>query len=256
MSKRKILIWFQLLVIFNPVSPIQGFAQTNQEKSKISTSVLNSEAKDFFAREVAVHFGEIKTLNPPPERINGSLTVGEYTWGSFMRVVAAQSEVGGSSVIAGKDTARAIAEMGLYEVRQGGKAFSQLYAAQALRHFGTDLSKNAVWQSMSEAERKEWGKLLDATRIYDPKTKQVINLPENYLGVAARIAAYGYEFGIMKDKVFLDSLLERAAIQFTNGRSIRTTTRRTDVTTDIPTNTPVFAGKRRKLSVAKIFWIS
>ncbi len=217
MFKRKIYIWFQLLVFFNLISQIQVFAQLDQDESKISTSVLNSEVKDFFAREVAVHFGDIKSLNPPPEKVNGSITTGEYTWGSFMRVIAAQSEVSGSSKIAGKDTARAIAEMGLYEVRQGGKAFSQLYAAQALRHFGTDLSKNAVWQSMNESERKEWGKLLDATRIYDAKARQVINLPENYLGVAARIVAYGYEFGVMRDKAFLDSLLERAAKQFTEG---------------------------------------
>ncbi|NJM54179.1 MAG: hypothetical protein HC846_12830, partial [Blastocatellia bacterium] len=207
----KILILSQILLFLTFVSSVQIFAQTK------STSDLNKEIKDFFAKEVAVHFGEIKSLNPPPNRINGSITTGEYTWGSFMRVVAAQSEVSGSSVIAGRDTARLIAEMGLYESRQGGKAFSQLYAAQALRHFGTDLSKNAVWQSMNDAERKEWGKLLDATRIYDPKTKQVINLPENYLGVAARIAAYAYEFGIMKDKAFLDSLIERAAEQFVEG---------------------------------------
>ena len=70
---------------------------------------------------------------------------------------------------------------------------------------------------MNDAERKEWASLLDATRIYDPKTRQVINLPENYLGVAARIAAYAYEFGVLKDRVFLDSLIERAAVQFTDG---------------------------------------
>jgi hypothetical protein len=58
------------------------------------------------AKEVAVHFGDIKSLNPPPDKVNGSITTGEYTWGSFMRVVAAQSEVSGSSKIAGKDTAR------------------------------------------------------------------------------------------------------------------------------------------------------
>ncbi len=178
---------------------------------------LNIEVKEFFHREVSVHFGDIKTLNPPPDKVNGSITTGEYTWGSFMRVLAAQSDVSGSSKIGGKDTARAIAEMGLYEVKKGGKAFSQLYAAQALRHFGKDLSKNAVWQSMNEDERKEWVKLLDATRIYDPKTREVINLPENYLGVAARIAAFAYEFGLMKDKAFLDSLLERAAKQFIDG---------------------------------------
>jgi hypothetical protein len=196
---------------------VPSFAQTNSEKSPISTNALKSEVRDFLAKEVAVHFGDIKSLNPPPDKVNGSITTGEYTWGSFMRVVAAQSEIGGSSVIAGKDTARSIAEMGLYEARKGGKAFSQLYAAQALRHFGADLSKNAVWQSMNSAEQKEWTSLLDATRIYNPKTRQVINLPENYLGVAARIAAYAYEFGVMKDRAFLDSLIERAAVQFTAG---------------------------------------
>jgi hypothetical protein len=185
--------------------------------STIQTTTLKSEVRDFMSKEVAVHFGEIKSLDPPPDKVNGSITTGEYTWGSFMRVVAAQSDIGGSRVIAGKDTARSIAEMGLYEARKGGKAFSQLYAAQALRHFGADLSKNAVWQSMNSAEQKEWASLLDATRIYNPKTRQVINLPENYLGVAARIAAYAYEFGVMKDRVFLDSLIERAAVQFTDG---------------------------------------
>jgi hypothetical protein len=169
------------------------------------------------AKEVAIHFAAVRSMDPPPDKVNGSITTGEYTWGSFMRVVAAQSDIGGSRIIAGRDTARLIAEMGLYEARKGGKAFSQLYAAQALRHFGADLSKNAVWQSMNDAERKEWTSLLDATRIYDPVKREVINLPENYLGVAARIAAYAYEFGVMKDRSFLDSLIERAAQQFTNG---------------------------------------
>lgn len=192
-------------------------AQTTTASSPVQTSALRNEVRDFMAKEVAVHFGAIKTLDPPPDRVNGSITTGEYTWGSFMRVVAAQSDIGGSNVIAGRNTARMIAEMGLYEARKGGKAFSQLYAAQALRHFGTDLSKNAVWQSMNDAERKEWTALLDATRIYDPVKREVINLPENYLGVAARIAAYAYEFGVMKDRAFLDSLIERAAKQFTDG---------------------------------------
>ncbi|HEV7700356.1 MAG TPA: hypothetical protein VGO43_09025 [Pyrinomonadaceae bacterium] len=206
-----------LSLIWMSLTPSYSVAQAVRPTGSIKTSDLKSEVRDFMAKEVAVHFGAIKTLDPPPDRVNGSITTGEYTWGSFMRVVAAQSEVSGSSVIAGKDTARSIAEMGLYEARKGGKAFSQLYAAQALRHFGADLSKNAVWQSMNDAERKEWASLLDATRIYDPKKREVINLPENYLGVAARIAAYAYEFGVLKDRAFLDSLIERAALQFTNG---------------------------------------
>ena len=192
-------------------------AQAAGRAANIPVAGLRSEVRDFMAKEVAVHFDAIKSFTSPPDRVNRSITTGEYTWGSFMRVVAAQSDIGGSHEIAGRDTARPIAEMGLYEARKGGKAFSQLYAAQALRHFGTNLSKNAVWQSMNDAERKEWAALLDATRIYDPKTREVINLPENYLGVAARIAAYAYEFGVLKDREFLNSLIERAALQFTEG---------------------------------------
>jgi hypothetical protein len=203
-------LWSAVFPAGLPDNP--GIRSTN-----IPVADLKAEVLDFMAKEVAVHFDAIKSFASPPDRVNGSITTGEYTWGSFMRVVAAQSDVGGRSVIAGRDTARPIAEMGLYEARKGGKAFSQLYAAQALRHFGTDLSKNAVWQSMNDAERKEWASLLDATRIYDPKTRQVINLPENYLGVAARIAAYAYEFGVLKDRKFLNSLIERAAVQFIDG---------------------------------------
>lgn len=221
MSKKTKLIRSEIrafaLILLVLCASTRIVAQSDPETKAISTTALKAEVRAFMAKEVAVHFGAIQTLSPPPDRVNGSITTGEYTWGSFMRVVAAQSEIGGSSVIAGRDTARSIAEMGLYEARKGGKAFSQLYAAQALRHFGTDLSKNAVWQSMNDAERQEWAALLDATRIYDPKTREVINLPENYLGVAARIAAYAYEFGVMRDRAFLDSLIERAARQFTDG---------------------------------------
>lgn len=188
-----------------------------QSNASVSTAALKVEVRNFTAREIAAHFGEIKTLNPPPEKIFGALTVGEFSWGSFMRALAAQADIGGNRAIAGKDAARAIGEMGLIEARSGGKAFAQLYAALALRHYGTNLSKNAVWQSLNEAERKEWNSLLDPTRIYDVKTGNIINLPENYLGVAARIAAMSFEMGVLKERAFLNSIIERAAVQFTSG---------------------------------------
>lgn len=221
MFRRPSIVHRQLFIvcagILLSVMPVDLIGQTTLKDQAISSSALRSEVREFMAKEVAVHFAAVKSMDPPPEKVNGSITTGEYTWGSFMRVVAAQSDIGGSRTISGRDTARLIAEMGLYEARKGGKAFSQLYAAQALRHFGADLSKNAVWLTMSGAERKEWTSLLDATRIYDPVKREVINLPENYLGVAARIAAYAYEFDLMKDRAFLDSLIERAAKQFTDG---------------------------------------
>jgi len=193
------------------------FAQTNQPPTTVSTAALKSEVREFTAREIAAHFGNIKTLNPPPDRVFNALTVGEFSWGSFARALAAQADIGGSQTIAGKDTARAIAEIGLIEARKGGKAFAQLYSTLALRHYGTDLSKNAVWQSLSEPEKKEWYELLDPARFYDAKKREVINLPENYLGVAARVAAMSWQMGILKDRAFLDSVVERAAKQFTDG---------------------------------------
>jgi hypothetical protein len=221
MLKENIISRIALLILvsvwLSAFSPRQIAQPAALHSETITVTDLRSEVREFMDKEVAVHFDAIKSFSTPPDRVNGSITTGEYTWGSFMRVVAAQSDVSGSRVVAGRDTARPIAEMGLYEARKGGKAFSQLYAAEALRHFGADLSRNAVWQSMNDAERKEWGSLLDATRIYNPKTRQVINLPQNYLGVAARIAAYAYEFGLLKDRGFLDSLIERASVQFTDG---------------------------------------
>ncbi len=191
-------------------------AQT-RAKTRVSTAAFSQETRAFLSKEVAAHFGNIKTLQPPPDRVFNALTVGEYSWGSFARALAAQADLGGSRTIAGKDTARAIAEMGLHESRAGGKAFSQLYSTLALRHYGTDLSKNAVWQSMNDAERKEWMSLLDPARFYDKEKREVINLPENYLGVAARIAAMSWQMGASKDRALVDSVVERAAKQFLDG---------------------------------------
>ena len=217
---QKLLFWLIGVLVFSPIAisaqTIKAASETREKA--VSTAALSSEIKEFTAREIAAHFADIKTLNPPPDRVLNALTVGEFSWGSFARALAAQADVGGSRTIAGKDTARAIAEMGLIEARNGGKAFSQLYSTLALRHYGTDLSKNAVWQSLSESEKKEWHALLDPSRFYDAKKRQVINLPENYLGVAARVAAMSWQMGVLKDRAFLDSVVTRAAEQFLSGK--------------------------------------
>ncbi|MBA3351473.1 MAG: hypothetical protein H0U23_03445, partial [Blastocatellia bacterium] len=192
-------------------------AQSTRPAARVSARQLDTEVRDFAAREIAAHFGNISSMSPPPDRVFVALTVGDFSWGSFARALAAQADLGGTRTIAGKDTARMIAEIGLHESRQGGKAFAQLYSTLALRHYGTDLKKNAVWQSMNDSERKEWHSLLDPTRFYDAKKRAVINLPENYLGVAARVAAMSYQMGVLKDRAFLDSVVERAAEQFLKG---------------------------------------
>src|SRR5215204_6093551 len=219
MSVKKIYFQFPVIALIL-CAGLQNivFAQTTTKSTSVSTAALKAEVREFMAREIAAHFGNIKTLNPPPDRVFNAQTVGDFSWGSFARALAAEADIGGTQTIAGKDTARAVAEIGLIEARKGGKAFAQLYSTLALRHYGTDLSKNAVWQSLSESEKKEWHELLDPARFYDAKKREVINLPENYLGVAVRIAAMSWQMGVLKDRTLLDSVVERAAEQFTSGK--------------------------------------
>src|ERR1700752_3244417 len=185
--------------------------------NNVSTASVRDEVNTFLGKELAVHLAAIKSLDPPPERVLGVPTTGEFSWGTFMRALAAYSESTGQRELAGRDLAKWVGQIGLIESKAGSKAFSQLYAALALRHFGRDLKTNPLWQSLSADEQKAWLSLLNPERFYDPKTNRVISLAENYLGVAARIASIGYELGITKDREFLDRLIDRAAVQFLEG---------------------------------------
>lgn len=187
------------------------------QANTVSTATLREDVNTFLGKELAVHLAAIKSLDPPPERVLGVPTKGEFSWGTFMRSLAAYAESTGQRELAGRDLPQWVGQIGLIESRAGSKAFSQLYAALALRHFGRDLKTNPLWQSLSPGEQKAWLSLLNPERFYDPKTNKVINLPENYLGVAARIASVGYELGISKDREFLDRLIDRAAVQFLEG---------------------------------------
>ena len=183
----------------------------------VSTTTLREDVNTFLGKELAVHLSAIKSLQPPPDRVLGVPTTGEFSWGTFMRALAAYAETTGQRELAGRDLAKWVGQIGLIESRAGSKAFSQLYAALALRHFGRDLKTNPLWQSLSPDEQKAWLSLLNPERFYDPKTNRVINLAENYLGVAARIASIGYELGVSKDREFLDKLIDRSAVQFIEG---------------------------------------
>jgi len=183
----------------------------------ITTATLRDEVNTFLGKELAAHLADIKSLDPPPERVLGVPTTGEFSWGTFMRALAAYAETSGQKELAGQDLVKAIGQMGLIEARNGSKTFSQLYAALALRHFGRDLKTNPLWLSLTPEEQKAWRALLNPESFYDPKTKRLINHAENYLGVASRIASISYELGVSTDRAFLDELLDRAAVQFTEG---------------------------------------
>jgi hypothetical protein len=184
----------------------------------LDARALTVEIDRFLLREATAHFAGIPTLDPPPDRVLGARTVGEFSWGTFMRALAAIAQHAKAPMLADRDVAQWVGRMGLIEARAGSKAFSQMYAALALQHYGENLAQNPVWQKLTPAERDEWRSLLDVKRFYDPVNRRVIDLAENYLGVAARVAAIGFRVGLTKDRAPLDALIDRAVEPFSSGR--------------------------------------
>ncbi|HYJ46540.1 MAG TPA: hypothetical protein VEV81_07985, partial [Pyrinomonadaceae bacterium] len=174
---KKFLTSLSLLLLF--LLP-HGAAAQSPPPATVKTEDLSREVTDFLEKEVAAHLGDIKSLDPPPDKVVGSGATGEYTWGTFMRALGAYAELSGKRTLAGRDIAHEVGQIGLLEYRLKSTRFSQLYAVLALRHFGKDLNTNPVWQGLSEEERAAWRKLLDVSAFYNPKTQEVINLPENY----------------------------------------------------------------------------
>jgi len=219
MQKTKRLVLGPIALILAAVlfASCDPFAQTHADASQIQTSGLDRQIRDFLQKEVTAHVTDITTLDPPPDRVVGALTTGEFSWGTFMRTLGAYSEFAGTKTIANHDVPQMIGKMAQIELNRGGKTWAQLYAAMALESFGTDLKHNALWQGLSSEGRATYIALLDPGRFYEAKTHTLIHLPENYFGVAARIAAIDYELGLNKDRAALDDLLNQAATQFTGG---------------------------------------
>ncbi len=219
MPKTKRLVVGPLALILAAVLFVNcdSFAHAHPEAPQIETSTLDQQIRDFLQREITAHVADIKSIDPPPDRVVGALTTGEFSWGTFMRTLGAYAEFAGTKTIANHDIPQMIGKMAQIELNRGGKTWAQLYAAMALESFGTDLTHNSLWQALSSEERATYVALLDPGRFYEAKTHTLIHLPENYFGVAARIAAIDYELGFNKDRASLDDLLNQAARQFTGG---------------------------------------
>src|SRR6266850_5944639 len=217
---RQIITMFsaRLSILLVVLLPFQiGSNAQPARSSTIETSSLNTEITSFFDKEMSAHLGDIRSYDPAPDKVFNAGTTGEYTWGSFMNSIGAYTALSGKRTLGDRDLAREVGQIGLLEYRLKGTRFSQLYGVLALRFFGRDLNSNPVWQGLNEQQRAQWRQFLDVSAFYDPKTQQVINLPENYLGVAARIASVSYQLGLLKDRALVDGVITRAARPFTNG---------------------------------------
>ena len=206
------LISLTLIVSICPASATHPSAP-----STVTSSMLDNEIREFLAKEMLAHLDQIKSYDPPPGKIFSAETTGEFTWGNFMYALGAYARLTGKGMLGRHDLAHEIGAVGLLEYRLKGTRFSQLYGVLALQFLGRDLNSNPVWQDLNQADRERWRQFLDISAFYDPKTQQVINLPENYLGVAARIASISYQLGLVKDRALVDGVITRAARPFANG---------------------------------------
>ena len=67
---------------------------------------LTIEIDRFLLREATAHFAGIPTLDPPPDRVLGARTVGEFSWGTFMRALAAIAQHAKTPTLADRDVAQ------------------------------------------------------------------------------------------------------------------------------------------------------
>lgn len=204
-----------LSLVSSTAAPVAAAAPARVET--VSSKTFVAEVTRFLETEIGAHVAAVQTLDPPQPAVLGVPTRGDFTWGSFMRALADIATLANRRTIAGRDVPQLLGKLGLIEAAAGGKTFAQLGGALALKHYGTNLDENAVWQSLSAKERDAWRSLLDPGRFYDRQKKVVINLPENYFGVAARIATMNHQFGLETDRAFVDDLLDRAAEPFLRG---------------------------------------
>ena len=70
---------------------ICGYMSVAAQASTVTTASLRDDVNTFLGKELAAHLSAIKSLDPPPDQILSVPTTGEYSWGTFMRSLAAYS---------------------------------------------------------------------------------------------------------------------------------------------------------------------
>src|SRR5216684_145618 len=132
-------VLFLILLGSISLSPIAGSkAQPSKNSPVVRTADFDTEVMDFLDRELALHLADIKSYDPPPDKVLGAGATGEYTWGTFMNALGAYAALSKNQRLADRELAREVGRIGLLEYRLGGTRFSQLYAVSALRFFGRD----------------------------------------------------------------------------------------------------------------------
>src|SRR5262245_66544224 len=117
------LVALVALITLVPSSLPLSSSKGETAAAAVAVADLDRDVRAFLDREMAAHLADIHSLNPPQQRVVGALTTGEFTWGTFMRSLAAYAQMSGATTLAGKDLPKTIGQIGLVEVRLGGTRF-------------------------------------------------------------------------------------------------------------------------------------
>src|SRR5690242_9836842 len=81
--------------------------------------------------------------------------------------------------------------------------------AETLLAFGPFNADNPLLAGLSQAQRDNLEAAVDSTHVYDPKTCELIGLPNNYWAVLARCELDRQKLGLLKDDTILRRCVER-----------------------------------------------
>src|SRR5262245_3290621 len=115
------------LVAVVAATAIMAAARPALANDSIAVDSVRAEINQFLSRELAAHINVVQSLTPPPDRVFGALTTGEYTWGTFSRAIGAYAQMSEQQTLGGRDLAALAGQIGLVEHRLKSTRFSQLY---------------------------------------------------------------------------------------------------------------------------------
>jgi hypothetical protein len=81
--------------------------------------------------------------------------------------------------------------------------------AETILAFGSFDEKNPLLTGLTSAQRDNLVAAVDSTHVYDPRTRELIGLPNNYWAVLARCELDRQKLGLLKDDAILNRCIER-----------------------------------------------
>src|SRR5260370_38113707 len=81
----------------------------------VSTEQFSKEVTAFLGKEISAQVADIRSFDPPQEKVVGVPTTGDFDWGTFTRAVAPYAALSGDKTMAGREGTTIFSQGGLIE---------------------------------------------------------------------------------------------------------------------------------------------